>query len=491
MNSDSVTATSPTINTNQLQDTIIKNGYCVGCGACAAIPNSPFKMELNKFGFIQPVVKSQSVVDVTHICPFESGYLNEDSIAKELFSKECSHDTNVGYYLENFAGYVEESNYREAGGSGGMVTWVISQLFKAGLIDGVLHVKEVVPSLEDTRLFKYVISRSVDEARSGAKSRYYPVEMSEIIHTVRNAPGRYAVVGLPCFLKALRLLAKQDKVIEDRLKYHIGLVCGHLKSTQFADMMAWQNGIHPKQLSKINFRHKLEGSTANDYAISVEGIVNESIKKVIQPVSKIYAYDWGVGLFKYEACDYCDDVFGEVADITIGDAWLPEYVADGRGTNVVVVRRQVFKDLIMQGLTEGKVKLNSLSIDDTIASQAGGLRHRRDGLSYRLFLKDNARLWRPSKRVKASNTNLDARSKKIFEFRMWLRKIGITAFNDALIQDDFKVFTNVMDIELKKYYALYDRTFSQKFVGKLKKYLRPFKPIVKFIFSTLGLKRSK
>lgn len=31
------------------------------------------------------------------------------------------------------------------------------------------------------------------------------------------------------------------------------------------------------------------------------------------------------------ACNYCDDVFAECADVTCMDAWLPEYSQDHRG----------------------------------------------------------------------------------------------------------------------------------------------------------------
>jgi len=463
------------IDTTQLQNTVINNGYCIGCGVCASIPNSPFKMKLNEQGFIQPLIDKTTTIDVTNLCPFTNNSLDEDSLARESFGIDSKHDSNIGFYIENYAGHVEESNYREAGGSGGMVTWLIAQLFNEGLIDGVLHVKSSLATADDPRIFKYSISRTIGEAREGSKSRYYPVELSEVISAVRETPGVYAVVGLPCFLKSLRLLAKQDKMIQERLKYHIGLVCGHLKSTQFADMMAWQNGIHPKQLSKINFRHKAAGSTADDYSIAVEGVVDSSAKKVIQPVSKVYAYDWGVGLFKYEACDYCDDVFAEVADITIGDAWLPNYVADGRGSNVVVVRKQIFKDIITKAITEQRVSLDVLSVKDTVLSQAGGLRHRRDGLAYRLFLKDQSKSWRPIKRVAPAENDLDSKNKKIFELRMRLREKGINAFNNALMQGDFNVFTNTMDIELKNYYALYERSFIQKCRAKLGKILGPYK----------------
>ena len=28
----------------QLYDTVIKNGYCIGCGSCASVLNTPFEM---------------------------------------------------------------------------------------------------------------------------------------------------------------------------------------------------------------------------------------------------------------------------------------------------------------------------------------------------------------------------------------------------------------------------------------------------------------
>ncbi|MGC9322644.1 MAG: Coenzyme F420 hydrogenase/dehydrogenase, beta subunit C-terminal domain, partial [Kosmotogaceae bacterium] len=62
--------------------------------------------------------------------------------------------------------------------------------------------------------------------------------------------------------------------------------------------------------------------------------------------SDFYGYNWGYGFFKYKACDYCDDVVSETADVSVGDAWLPEYVNDSGGTNVVIVRNPVIKKII-------------------------------------------------------------------------------------------------------------------------------------------------
>ena len=43
---------------------------------------------------------------------------------------------------------------------------------------------------------------------------------------------------------------------------------------------------------------------------------------------------WHYQYFKHNACNFCDDVFGETADITFMDAWLPEYVRDYKGTSL-------------------------------------------------------------------------------------------------------------------------------------------------------------
>ena len=48
--------------------------------------------------------------------------------------------------------------------------------------------------------------------------------------TVKDVPGRYAIVGIPSFIMAVRLLAEKDDTIKDRIKYTVGLICGHQKA---------------------------------------------------------------------------------------------------------------------------------------------------------------------------------------------------------------------------------------------------------------------
>ena len=104
---------------------------------------------------------------------------------------------------------------------------------------------------------------------------------------------------------------------------------------------------------------------------------------------------------------------GETADISFGVVWVEPPSSDGRGTNVVVVRSKALNDMIEQARSEGRLALEPVDAEFVVRTQAAGLRHRRDGLAYRLT-------WRrgimPRKRVKPSRA-LPLRRKLVYRLR--------------------------------------------------------------------------
>lgn len=460
-----------------LSETVIKGGYCIGCGVCASFENSPFEVTLDEYGKFQAnnLQNHPDLVNfpVSTICPFSETSKNEDQIAKNLFAENCQYDNQIGYYSETYAGFVSEGTFREKGSSGGMGTWILTQLFEHNLIDHVIHVKENSYGEVDNLLFSFDVSSSLDEIQKGAKSRYYPVEMSQVIKKIRNIEGRYAIVGVPCFIKSIRLLSDQDPIIAQRIKFCISLVCGHFKSIRFGDMFAWQYGISPGNLKSIDFRKKIMGSDANKYGIEVQGINEKG--EIIQETKlnrDLFGSLWGHGFFKYQACDYCDDVLGETADVTVGDAWLPEYVNDSNGTNIVVVRNKIIAELLEKSISEKRLHLDKITSQQVAKSQDAGLRHRRDGLSYRLYLKDQEKLWRPKKRVEAKSYIFQKKFRKIHEMRIVLAEKSHLAFNEAMKHGTFNKFKELMSPLLRKYHLLYGQTFWEKIISRLRNFLK-------------------
>lgn len=147
----------------------------------------------------------------------------------------------------------------------------------------------------------------------------------------------------------------------------------------FAKSEAWESGVPLDDIARVDFRHKTPGSPASDYAVEVRRTSGKG--PVIKRTAELSTTNWGLGYFKYNACDYCDDVLAETADVTFGDAWIPKYVNDGEGCNVIVVRNQDVQDLFDRHRDE--LVLHDSDSAEVYQSQAGGFRHRRQGLAYR------------------------------------------------------------------------------------------------------------
>ena len=131
------------------------------------------------------------------------------------------------------------------------------------------------------------------------------------------------------------------------------------------NILASRAGVTYNQFSQPQFRIKDHQSTASDYSFGCkdeEGALHTIKMRKVGDM-------WGSGMFKNNACDFCDDVTTELADISLGDAWLNPYNQDGKGTNVMVTRSKLAEDLINEGIIE-KNRREVISIVNSICDEA-------------------------------------------------------------------------------------------------------------------------
>ncbi|WP_170003876.1 Coenzyme F420 hydrogenase/dehydrogenase, beta subunit C-terminal domain [Pseudopontixanthobacter vadosimaris] len=394
---------------------IVQSGLCIGCGSCAsAEPQAA--MQWDACGQLKPQGPkgwyARRDAGFAKQCPFSPAAADEDAIAGERFPSASHRDAKVGSFEAAYVGAVAEGEWRQNGSSGGMVSWVAAELLRTGRVDAVAHVKAADPD-RDNRFFQYEISRSVEDIGRGAKSRYYPVEMSHIIRAIRETPGRYAVVGIPCFIKAIHLLRRRDPVIAERVTHTLGLFCGHMKSARMVDSFAWQMGTEGSQVRAIDYRVKDAGRPANWYRTRLELRDGGS---AAQDWWHLADGDWGAGFFQNSACNFCDDVVAETSDIAFGDAWVEPHSSDGRGTNVVVVRSRDLHAMIEDGIAKGRLDLSPVDARYIVDTQAAGFRHRREGLAYRLSWM-RPRPVQPRKRVQPDAAGLPLRRRLVYRLR--------------------------------------------------------------------------
>lgn len=442
----------------QLDHQIVEEGYNYGTGVWAYL-NPAIFMKLNQYGEYVPETQQKeqqfSTKEVNTLISNTSllSEINEDYISQELFAKVpgINFDQRIGYYLSLHVGHVLEKNFREHGSSGGFGTWILTELLRNNYVDKVVNVKSVE---NKDILFEYCIATNASEIEKGAKTKYYPVEMSQVLTFIKNNPGRYAIIGLPTYIMEIRLLAKNDPIIAERIKFCVGLVCGHQKSTNFANFLAWQCGVKPGNIKTVNFRKKLVNSPASQYGFEVTGLIDGEEKTIVKPMKELMGGDWGQGFFKVRASDFTDDVMNETADLTLGDAWLPEYTDDSNGNNILVVRNPIIQKLIEDGLQQGKIKLDDVDTQTIFRSQSSHYRHTHDELSYRLYKKDQQGKWRPKKRVIASK-NIPAIRRKIQDKREEITIKAPTYFREAVQKNDLNYFIAKMQPLEKDYRRLY------------------------------------
>lgn len=360
---------------------VVDAGLCIGCGGCAVGRGA---LEWDRHGELKPVGEwaARPVPGFAQRCPFSPDARDEDMIAADRYADAPHRDVRIGRFETAHVGHVAEGEFRAGGSSGGMVSWVAAELLRDGLIDGVAHVVPADPAREG-RFFRYRISRSIAEIGEGARSRYYPVEMSGVLDEIRATPGRYAVVGVPCFIKAVHLARGEDAVLRERIAFTLGLFCGHMKSARLVESFAWQLGAPIEQVQAVEYRRKDAGRPANWYTAHLT-LTDGSARW--QDWFHLVDGDWGAGFLQNSACNYCDDVVAETADIAFGDAWVEPYASDGRGTNVVIVRNSVVRRLVEEAVAAERLALSDVDADFIAGTQAAGLRQRREGLAYRLHI---------------------------------------------------------------------------------------------------------
>lgn len=447
--------------TNDLLERVVNPGLFVGSGVYTAI-DPDLSSQLGDDGqyFIPEMNSSYAgpIGDLLKVSAFGGIGPDEDTIARRLFGQQpgALEHPIAGHYVGAAAGWAEDGTRANAS-SGGLTTWLLRELLRRGEIDGVIHMRT---GGEQGQLFSYQVSRTDDEILAGAKSRYYPGDLSHALRDMGESSSRYALVAIPSFAYEIRLLQELNPTFSERIPYVIGLVCGHQKTSQYAEYLGWRAGIRPGDLVSIDFRKKVPGKPANSYSTELTGLRDGKLETFTVSQEDLWGTDWGFGFFKSKFSDFTEDVLNETADIVFGDAWLPQYVGDGLGTNVAIARNQHIWELLREGAMRGEIHLEAISIEDVVRSQGSLIRHNVVELPYRWRALEQGQPLTAPRRT--GTIKISASRRWIQRSRLAMSRLSIPAYSDALRAGNIVVF----DRALKPLVARYARAQLGTKVGR-------------------------
>ena len=447
--------TNNQLNPKVISD-IVLNDLCIGCGMCISeCPNDAISMDFNVSGFIEPKLTGICEGDSSciNVCPFNlnpiNELINENKISDHFIDNFSHANPKLGKVINTYVGY--SHLHREKASSGGIITWILQTLIDKNIVDYVIAVADSPNGNKD--LFGYVKTNDLEEINNLSKTKYYPITMEKIIKEIESTNFTYAITAIPCFVKSIRLKQYYNNDLKKRIKFVVGIFCGGMKSSFFTQYLSDKINVKDNQINNPKYRIKNVNSTASDYSFGFE---NSDCNKTIR--MKDVGDMWGTGLFKHNACDFCDDLTSELADISLGDAWIPPYVRDGRGANVVITRSMLADELVQFGIENNELNLKEISEEKVYLSQKGGFNHRRYGLRYRLLLKKFFNKSIPIKREKPSLINpffmlvQNLRSKmRKDSIKYWLKYGNAEKFDSKMRFGLFKLkfFTKIYHISQK------------------------------------------
>ena len=411
---------------------IVKSGLCTGCGACVALNPAGIKMKWSNDGFLVPnETENYTPHGEERVCPFnphpEDCVRTENELAAEFQGDLANSLSRIGHFVGTYVGYSKD--YRLTSSSGGLATYFSESLLRGGYVDAVVSVH---PSDDQGDRFEFAFTTDPEKVARASETKYFPVTYAEVLQRIRNYEGRVAITGVGCFIKSIRLLQHYDPIFREKIVFTIGIICGGLKSAFFSDYLADKAGSHTGYLSP-RFRVKDPSSSANDYSYQCIDERTEDLKKIkMRSVGDM----WGSGYFKALACDVCDDVTTELADVSLGDAWLPEYQNDGKGQNVIVTRSKLADDLIREGIRSGSLAVTPLPLRDFLRSQRGSFNHRHIALKYRLAVLHSKGVETPPKRC--DTQDISWRFKLVQNCRMKTRSQSLKVWREVRNAESFE-----------------------------------------------------
>jgi len=344
---------------NTISD-IIKHKACIGCGLCQAVDiKKRVSMQIEADGFYYPtgaLVKDDDKL-IRKICPGKNVRLDE-------------YGGLWGVVKETYDGWALDSEVRNNGSSGGVLSAICIELLERKEITAVLHVGS---DEENPKLNSLHISRTREDVLKRCSSRYAPADVFSRIKNFLELDEVYAFVGKPCDITAMQAFLETHPQYQSKVKIYLSFFCAGIPSYRGTDALLEKN----KKLTSLKYRgNGWPGYFTAKYSDGSETKMS-------------YLESWGNVLGRYVnfRCKICPDGIGLAADIVAADSWktkdgYPDF-KEQDGRNFIIVRTDLGKKILQQCVENETIHVEPLNIN-SINSKQPYQHNRRRTLGWRI-----------------------------------------------------------------------------------------------------------
>lgn len=339
---------------------IVTSGACIGCGLCAGVSDD-IEMVRTPTGLERPkATGAPDMTDIDHACPALHVQGLSDSEASAPFHPVWGHIDH------NFIGWAGDPAIRHQGSTGGVLSALAKFLLETGEVDFIL---DVAPDPNAPARTTYRISEIWSDAGG---SRYGPAApLAGLPEAKARAEQgqRFAFIGKPCDVSAIRLLAQKQEWLQNALAYRLTIMCGGASEfSKTANLLAdW--GVAEEDLTE--FRYRGYGNPGPTTATLKSGETHQTTYQALWE-------DEGKWAIQHR-CKICADAIGMAADVVSFDVWPDANpLGEDEGFNGVITRTPKGAALVCEALAAGAlVHDRDISPDDLESFQPHQSRKRR------------------------------------------------------------------------------------------------------------------
>lgn len=322
-------------------EAVVTHGLCTGCGACESLAGDALRMGLSPEGFMRPrrvgALSAASERAILSVCTGRS--LPPPPLADAPVHRIFGRIVHMG------RGHAADPVLRFRGATGGVLTALAVHLVESGRVEGVL---QIATPPDDPMGSEPRFNTTREEILRAAGSRYGPAAPLKVVGELLDQGRRFAFVGKPCDVAALRRMALVDPRIDRQVPVMLAMFCGGSPSIDSTHAVVRRFGEEPEDV--VEFRYRGHGWPGPTYVRTVQGREHR----------QSYDDTWYSGL-RYELmfrCKICADGLSEHADVVAGDCWVmengrPSHREAGDGWNVHIARTARGAELIRDAVAAG------------------------------------------------------------------------------------------------------------------------------------------
>lgn len=359
---------------DKLKSEIIDQGLCTRCGTCVGVSSSQAIEFSDPLGQCIPELKQTAIRENEWIYHGCSGrYVPFPELSDFVFGRQ-PRNKMLGNAQALYVGYAADPLVRRNAASGGMISAALIYLLDTKKIDGamVLGTSETEPWRSEPK-----IVCTPEEVLKAAQSKYTIAPLNTILSQLKEADGRFAYVGLPCEVHAIRKLQMRDFPWMPKIAYVIGSFCGN--TLHFSSVISFLRSHGLRDYRKVvSLKYR-----AGEWPGAMEAVLKDG--RVFR-LEKFYA-NYLIPFHIMSRCLLCADLANEFADISGGDAWAPVYEERGKGYSLIVCRTERGAELIHSMSREGVLEIQEIGEADAVAMHSHGYDLKKRGAFIRMDFK--------------------------------------------------------------------------------------------------------